>query len=86
MPRISSFFGITVVMYFDDHPPPHFHVRYGEYEAQVAIATGRILNGKLPRRAADLVEEWTDLHRGELMANWDLALRQEPLRRIEPLT
>ncbi|MEZ5372080.1 MAG: DUF4160 domain-containing protein [Microthrixaceae bacterium] len=69
-----------------DHPPPHFHVRYGEYEAQVAIATGRILNGKLPRRAADLVEEWTDLHRGELMANWDLALRQEPLRRIEPLT
>jgi len=25
------FFGIVVAMYYDDHPPPHFHVRYGEY-------------------------------------------------------
>ena len=86
MPRISAFYGIIIAMYFDDHPPPHFHARYGEYEAQVAIATGEVLGGELPRRASALVKEWADLHRDELIADWDLAARQEPLRRIEPLS
>lgn len=72
-------------MYFDDHPPPHFHARYGEFEAQIAIATGEILNGQLPRRARWLVAEWTELHRDELVEDWNRATRQEPLRRIEPL-
>ena len=85
MPRISAFYGIIIAMYFDDHPPPHFHARYGEYEAQVAIATGEVLVGDLPRRALALVREWTALHRDELVADWDLAARQEPLRTIEPL-
>jgi hypothetical protein len=85
MPRISAFYGIVIAMYFDDHPPPHFHARYGEHEAQVAIATGEPLNGNLPRRARALVAEWAQLHREELMADWARAERQEPLRRIEPL-
>ena len=59
MPRICSFYGIVIVMYFDDHPPPHFHARYGEHEAQVAIATGDVLHGSLPRSASRLVQEWT---------------------------
>jgi hypothetical protein len=29
MPTISQFYGITIRMYFDDHPPPHFHAYYG---------------------------------------------------------
>ncbi len=73
-------------MYYDDHPPPHFHAKYGEHQAQVAIATGDLLNGDLPRRARTLVAEWTALHREELMANWARAERQEPLHRIEPLS
>ena len=85
VPRISAFYGIIIAMYFDDHPPAHFHAKYGEYEAQVAIATGEILNGELPRRARALVEEWTELHRDELMDDWERAVRQEPLNRIEPL-
>ena len=85
MPRISAFYGIVIVMYFSDHPPPHFHARYGEHEAQVAIATGELLNGDLPRRARALVAEWTEIHRVELMEDWARAERQEPLRRIEPL-
>jgi hypothetical protein len=28
MPEISRFFGIIVQMYYSDHEPPHFHVRY----------------------------------------------------------
>ena len=52
-------------MYVDDHPPPHFHAKYGAYEAQVVIATGELLNGDLLRRARALVKEWTELPRDE---------------------
>ena len=85
MPRISAFYGIVIVMYFGDHPPPHFHARYGAHEAQIAIATGEILHGSLPRRALRLVQEWTDLHRGDLVADWERAEREEPLVSIDPL-
>lgn len=85
MPKISAFYGIVIAMYFDDHPPPHFHAKYGEQQAQVAIATGEAINGSLPRRARALVEEWAALHRNEPMADWERTVRQEPLRRIEPL-
>lgn len=85
VPRISAFYGIIIAMYFDDHPPPHFHAKYGEYEAQVVIATGELLNGDLPLRARALVKEWTELHRSELMDDWARAERQEPMRTIEPL-
>lgn len=85
MPRISTFYGIIIAMYFDEHPPPHFHARYGEHDAQVAISTGDILNGTLPRRARALVREWVELHTDELVANWERARREEPLATIEPL-
>ena len=85
VPRISAFHGIIIAMYFDDHPPAHFHARFGEHEAQIEIATGEVLRGHLPRRARGLVEEWVGLHRDELMDDWARAARQEPLRRIEPL-
>lgn len=85
VPRISAFYGIIIAMYFDDHPPPHFHAKYGEFHAQVDITTGELLSGDLPRRARAMVHEWTELHRDELMEDWARAERQEPLGRIEPL-
>lgn len=85
MPRISSFYGIVITMYFDDHAPPHFHARYGEYDAQVLIESAQILHGRLPRRALGLVREWVELHREELAANWERAHSDEPLVTIDPL-
>jgi len=37
MPTISVFYGIVIRMYFNDHAPPHFHARYGEFEATIKI-------------------------------------------------
>lgn len=68
-----------------DHPPPHFHAYYGEHDAQIVIATGDVMGGSLPRRGLRLVKEWTDLHREELMNNWQKARNDLPLDRIEPL-
>ncbi len=72
-------------MYYDDHPPPHFHAKYGEHQAQIVIATDEVLHGGLPRRALKLVQEWTELHREELVADWERAGRDEPLDTIVPL-
>ena len=52
MPILSVFFGIIVRMRHDDHPPPHIHVEYQGFEALVAIQTGEISEGRLPRKAA----------------------------------
>ncbi|HTR72121.1 MAG TPA: DUF4160 domain-containing protein [Solirubrobacteraceae bacterium] len=85
MPRISAFYGIVVMMYGNDHAPPHFHARYGEYEAKIAIATGEPIAGRLPTRAVRLVREWAGLHREELQANWESARARTPLASIDPL-
>lgn len=85
MPRISSFYGIVIAMYYGDHAPPHFHARYGEHEAQLLISTGEVLHGELPRRALSLVRDWAAIHTDELMVDWQLAERAEPLVGIEPL-
>lgn len=85
VPRISAFYGIVIVMYYDDHSPPHFHAKFAEHEAQVAIETGAVLHGSLPKRALALVQEWVLLHRDELAEDWRRAERQEPLASIEPL-
>ncbi|HEV3320727.1 MAG TPA: DUF4160 domain-containing protein [Solirubrobacteraceae bacterium] len=85
MPRISAFYGIVVTMYSSDHAPPHFHARYGEYEAQIVIDDGTPLAGRLPIRAVRLIREWVELHRGELGDDWERAQAREPLASIDPL-
>jgi len=85
MPTIAQFYGITVLMYYDDHPPPHVHARYAGWNAQFDIATGDPISGTLPRRAARLVKEWIELHREALAANWARRERGEQIERIEGL-
>jgi len=57
MPILSTFFGIIVRVYHDDHEPPHVHVQYGEFEAIVEISTGRVLAGRLPPRVRRILAE-----------------------------
>ncbi|HEY9651062.1 MAG TPA: DUF4160 domain-containing protein [Coleofasciculaceae cyanobacterium] len=85
MPEISRFFGIIITMYYNDHLPPHFHVRYNQQKALVSINTLEIIAGELTSRVAKLVTEWATLHQTELMENWELALNSQPLSKIIPL-
>lgn len=85
MPGVSYFLGIAIYMYFNDHLPPHFHAEYGGDEALYEIRTLRVYEGKLPRRVHNLVIEWADLHRDELMDNWERARRGQDLLDIAPL-
>lgn len=88
VPIVAFFHGLIITMYwFDDrqHHRPHFHVRYAEYTAVVDIGSGDLLAGDLPRAQQRLVAAWVELHRLELMANWDLVRAGLPPERIAPL-
>jgi hypothetical protein len=85
MPEISRFFGIVIQMYYNDHDPPHFHVRYSGQRALMAIEDLSILRGHLTPRALALVREWASLHRTELTEDWNLARAEAELRPIPPL-
>jgi Domain of unknown function (DUF4160) len=85
MPRISSFFGIVIMMYFDDHPVPHFHARYGGQSASVGIDPLTLLAGRLPPRVLGQVVEWAALHQEELRADWAQVAAHQPPAPIPPL-
>jgi Domain of unknown function (DUF4160) len=86
MPRLSSFYGITIAMYWSEphHSVPHFHAYYGEHGASFDLA-GEIIAGDLPKRQLRLVQAWTELHVDELHANWERAIDEQSLYPIPPL-
>jgi hypothetical protein len=84
MPTISYFFGIYIVMQYEEHNPPHFHAIYGEYEASFEIGTWEV-TGSFPRNATNMVLEWAKLHEAELLENWTLVEKRGKLNKIKPL-
>ena len=88
MPVISMFYGIIIHLYFMDnkkHKRAHIHVSYQENEAIVALPDGEVLEGYLPSNKMKLVQAWVEIHRDELMADWELALNGQQPYKIEPL-
>lgn len=88
IPTISMFYGILVALLYEDndrHHLPHFHVRYQNSKASIAIEDGRVLAGDIPPKQLKLVQAWVELHRDELFADWELAVNGEELFRIAPL-
>ena len=85
MPEISLFFGIRVTMYYDDHNPPHFHAEYNDQKILVDILKGRVLKGSFSSRQLKFVLAWAEIHKDELMQNWELAKDGLSLNKIAPL-
>ena len=89
MPTISLFFNIKILMFWNDHAPPHFHAAYVGRDGDDTVIDIRTLElmeqGLLKRRALGLVLDWAELHREELLANWALARQGLPLNPIAPL-
>lgn len=88
MPTISMFYGILVLMFFRDnrcHHLPHVHVRYQGSEAAIAIEDGNVLDGAFPPKQLKLVQAWIEIHKDELLVNWDLAVNGDEPFRIAPL-
>ena len=88
MPAISMFYGIIVYLYFYDnerHHLPHIHVRYQGMKAYISICDGELIEGSIPPAKLRLVQAWVEIHREELMADWELAVNGEQPFKIPPL-
>jgi Domain of unknown function (DUF4160) len=81
VPEISRFFEIIVYMFFNDHNPPHFKVKYGEFEANIFIENGNLLNGDFPVSKLKLVSAWAEIHKNELLQMWNT----KEFHKINPL-
>lgn len=84
MPEISRFYGIVIAMFYNEHNPPHFHANYGEFKIVINIED-EIVSGFMPKRALNLIFEWMDLHKVELLNNWDKCQKGVKPNNIEPL-
>lgn len=86
MPEISLFFGIRITINYNDHVPPHFHAEYNGDKVLIDIINVKAIKGYLPKRQLKLVLAWTEIHKDELMQNWELARNHQALYRISPLS
>jgi hypothetical protein len=51
-----------------------------------SIDSGDLIEGNIPRRAIRLVQDWAELHRTELMDNWNQSQKDNPeFHKIDPL-
>lgn len=88
MPTISMFYGLIIRMYYfnnQKHTSPHIHVYYQNHHLVVEIPNGRVLEGELPKSKQKLLDAWVELHKEELMANWELAINGDSIFKISPL-
>ena len=87
MPSISEFYGLSVYMYNTgrEHNPPHFHVFYGDLECVIDIHKCKKTEGKMPKNKLRLILAWCEIHKDELLQNWELATKKMDLRNIAPL-
>jgi hypothetical protein len=87
MPTLSMFFGIIIRMYYapKEHNPPHIHVYFQDFKAIINIYDCELIDGKLPSKQNRLVTAWIEIHKEELMADWELCQNGEKPFPIEPL-
>ncbi len=82
------FYGIVVSIFYADigrHNKPHIHVRYQGKKAAISIENSSVLAGNFPTKQLRLVTAWIEIHKEELMADWELAVSGEEPFRINPL-
>jgi len=84
MPLICKFSGVKVYMYYQDHLPPHIHLRGTDFKAVVSLPDGKLLAGLLPRGVKATVTAWIKSEAKALMENWRRAQAGEPLSRVNP--
>jgi len=85
MPELCRFLGIVITMYWDDHPPPHFHARHGDDHAQFDL-DGTMMEGWLRRPQRRAVTAWAQAHHEQLVACWEHASQSQDPGTIEPPT
>jgi hypothetical protein len=70
VPVVATVDGVKVKFYYDDHPPPHFHASFAEFEVQMEIETLQVIVGELPGAKLRKVRAWAESRADALRAAW----------------
>lgn len=71
MPTIKLIDSIKIDVYSRDHPPPHFHALYAEYEELIVIETLETYAGELPKAQRAKVIDWAEKNSSYLMVTFN---------------
>ena len=80
---MANFDGIKILIFADDHPPPHVHARHAGSEALISIATGKLHEGFLPIAQLRLVQGWVLANLEHLAYIWVEVQNHRPAGRID---
>ena len=84
MGELARFDGIVIQMYPDDHPWPHFHVRYSGTENVFDLRTMLFARRThMPVSEQKKVIDWAEDYEDELWEQWDRAEAGKPVERID---
>ena len=71
MPTIKVIDSIKIDVYSREHPPPHFHAIYAEYEELIEIKTLVTYAGNLPNTQRNKVIAWARDKQDYLLKNFE---------------
>jgi hypothetical protein len=85
MPTIAIVDGILIILYFNDHAPPHFHAQGADFHARIRIDDGGVIDveGRISPRQQRRLRDWALARRDELMDNWRSVRAGEVPRRLD---
>jgi len=70
MPTVKIIDSVKIDLYSREHPPPHFHALYAEFEELIEIETLETYRGNLPITQRKKVIEWAKGKRVFLIDNF----------------
>jgi len=85
MPEICRFYNMILSMNFNDHNPPHIHIRFNDLDSAILIASGEILVGSLPKKQLLLVQAWIEMNRNALVFMWNNRYVEGTVFQLPPL-
>jgi hypothetical protein len=71
MPTVKNFGSYRIMLFAEDHNPPHVHVIGPDFQAKVRIGDAAIFAGAIPPRHRRQALEWIAANRGRLLARWN---------------
>jgi hypothetical protein len=86
MPEISRFNNMIILMNFNDHNPPHVHIKFNDIDCSVMIQTGEILIGQLPKKQLLMIQAWIEMHKNSLIFMWNNRMEEGTIFKLPPLS
>ena len=77
MPTVAIVDGVRIIFFWNDHPPPHFHVEFAGHKGQISLQTLNLIEGYLPSAKLAAVVAWARKHHSELNECWVKARNNE---------